>query len=150
MTHFILADAGSCIGCRTCEVACALEHQTNSSDFSPRLTVLKLNALSVPVMCHQCGNAPCISACPVGALYLGDDRVEADSSRCIGCQSCVVACPFGVISISQRMEIVKCDLCAEREHGPACVEVCPTSALRKITAEDLMIMQQQRKRATVF
>ncbi|EPK7358596.1 4Fe-4S dicluster domain-containing protein [Kluyvera intermedia] len=150
MTHFILADADACIGCRTCEVACALEHSTDSSPFAPRLTVLRLDTVSVPAMCHQCENAPCVAACPVGALGIGSERVEANSSACIGCQSCVIACPFGAISIGAAAEIVKCDLCYGRERGPACVDVCPTSALRKITENELRTLQQQRQRATVF
>ena len=150
MTHFILADADACIGCRTCEVACALEHSTESLPFAPRLTVLRLDTLSVPVVCHQCDNAPCVAACPVGALGIGNERVEANSSACIGCQSCVVSCPFGAISIGAAAEIVKCDLCYGRERGPACVDVCPTSALRKITENELRTLQQQRQRATVF
>ncbi len=60
MTSFIMANPASCIGCRTCEIACALEHATESAAFAPRLTVLRLDTLSVPVMCHQCENAPCV------------------------------------------------------------------------------------------
>lgn len=154
MTSFIMANPASCIGCRTCEIACALEHATESAAFAPRLTVLRLDTLSVPVMCHQCENAPCVGACPVGALSMGDERVEADDSRCIGCQSCVVACPFGVINIAsaknQPTTIVKCDLCHGRERGPACIDVCPTSALSKITGETLAEMQKQRKITTAF
>lgn len=150
MTRFILADSTSCIGCRTCEVACALQHITENSAFAPRLSVLRLDALSVPVMCHQCENAPCVTVCPVGALSMGHERVEADSSRCIGCQRCVVACPFGVITITAAMDIVKCDLCLGRDRGPACVDVCPTAALRQITAKELVEIQQQRKRSTAF
>ncbi|WP_431138505.1 4Fe-4S dicluster domain-containing protein [Enterobacter mori] len=154
MTSFIMANPASCIGCRTCEIACALEHATEHAAFAPRLTVLRLNTLSVPVMCHQCENAPCVGACPVGALTMGDERVEADAARCIGCQSCVVACPFGVISIevakNQLATIVKCDLCHGRERGPACIDVCPTAALSKITGEALAEMQKQRKITTVF
>lgn len=150
MTSFIMANPASCIGCRTCEIACALEHAA----FAPRLTVLRLNTLSVPVMCHQCENAPCVGACPVGALTLGDERVEADAARCIGCQSCVVACPFGVITVevakNQAATIVKCDLCHGRERGPACINVCPTAALSKITGEALAEMQKQRKITTAF
>lgn len=146
MTSFIMANPASCIGCRTCEIACALEHATENAAFAPRLTVLRLNMLSVPVMCHQCENAPCVGACPVGALTMGDERVEADAARCIGCQSCVVACPFGVISIevakNQLATIVKCDLCHGRERGPACIDVCPTAALNKITGEALAEMQK--------
>lgn len=153
MTSFILADSASCIGCRTCEIACAMEHVAEDATFRPRLKVLRLDTLSVPVMCHQCENAPCVSACPVMALTMGIERVEADDSRCIGCQSCVVACPFGVISVDVNPEqkttaIVKCDLCNGRERGPACIDVCPTAALSKISEQQLREMQKQRERAT--
>lgn len=153
MTSFILADSASCIGCRTCEIACALEHITEAAAFQPRLKVLRLDTLSVPVMCHQCENAPCVSACPVTALTMGSERVEADASRCIGCQNCVVACPFGAITVNvdsqqKKATIVKCDLCKGRELGPACIDVCPTTALRKISEQQLREMQKQRERAT--
>lgn len=152
MTRFVLSDPAACIGCRTCEAACALEHATAASPFQPRLQVLRLDHLSVSLMCHQCENAPCVGACPVGALTLGETRVEADSSRCIGCQGCVVACPFGAIQIAlseqQSPLIVKCDLCGHREHGPACVEVCPTSAMTIMTRESVTALQQKRMQAS--
>ena len=152
MTSFIVASPHACIGCRTCEVACALEHVTAGAEFNPRLRVMRLDSLSVPVMCHQCENAPCVEACPCGALAMGSARVEADASRCIGCQSCVVACPFGAITIETRVGqapvIVKCDLCGERERGPACVDVCPTAALTKMTEQHLTELQKQRNIAT--
>lgn len=152
MTHFIVASPQSCIGCRTCEVACALEHTDDINQFYPRLTVMRLDHLSVPVMCHQCENAPCVGACPVGALTMGSVRVEADSTRCIGCQSCVVACPFGAITIEMSVEhppmIVKCDLCTGREQGPACISVCPTSTLALMTEEALASLQKKRATAS--
>lgn len=77
MTSFIMANPAACIGCRTCEIACALEHATEHAAFAPRLTVLRLDTLSVPVMCHQCENAPCVGACPVGA-----HGGRASGSRC--------------------------------------------------------------------
>lgn len=154
MTSFIVASSQDCIGCRTCEVACALAHTDDVAQFYPRLTVLRLDSLSVPVMCHQCENAPCVAACPVRALTMGEERVEADATRCIGCQSCVVACPFGVITIETQAAgapvIVKCDLCRDREQGPACVEVCPTTALRKMTDEMLTTLQKQRAAASAL
>ncbi|EPH0091419.1 4Fe-4S dicluster domain-containing protein [Pluralibacter gergoviae] len=148
MTSFIVASPQACIGCRTCEVACALEHVAPGAEFNPRLKVMRLDDLSVPVMCHQCENAPCVGACPTGALSMGAERVEADASRCIGCQSCAVACPFGAITIEASAGaapvIVKCDLCHDRDRGPACVDVCPTAALSKMTEAQLVALQKQR------
>ncbi|QHM73845.1 4Fe-4S dicluster domain-containing protein [Mixta intestinalis] len=159
MNEFILADANMCIGCRTCEIACSLAHSSQATldhaNFYPRLVVNKLSEVSVPVMCHQCDNAPCVSACPTAALTRGKRAVEADSSRCIGCLSCMVACPFGVITIesppeTQGFSIIKCDLCATREAGPACVEVCPTFALKKTLPGKLDELKTQRREATAF
>lgn len=76
MTSFIVASSEACIGCRTCEVACALEHVAPGAEFHPRLKVMRLDDLSVPVMCHQCENAPCVGACPTGALSMGAEKLK--------------------------------------------------------------------------
>ncbi len=131
MKSLIIVNPADCIGCRTCEVACVVAHpseqELNADVFLPRLKVQRLDSISAPVMCHQCENAPCVGACPVGALTMGEQVVQTNSARCIGCQSCVSACPFGMITIQSlpgntRQQIVKCDLCEQREEGPACVE----------------------------
>ena len=138
MTRFIVASSQACIGCRTCEVACALEHVAPGAEFHPRLKVMRLDELSVPVMCPQCENAPCVGACPTGALSMGAEKVDA--------------CPFGAITIEVKAGvtpvIVKCDLCGTRERGPACVDVCPTAALSIMTEEQLSALQKQRNIAT--
>lgn len=99
MKSLIIVNPADCIGCRTCEVACVVAHpseqELNADIFLPRLKVQRLDSISAPVMCHQCENAPCVGACPVGALTMGEQVVQANSARCIGCQSCVSACPFG-------------------------------------------------------
>lgn len=149
MTSFILASPDECIGCRTCEVACALAHTAESEGFLPRLKVMRTDYVSIPVMCHQCENAPCVSACPTGVLTIGAERVEADAAYCIDCQACVMACPFGAISVVALATcspvVVKCDLCAERTQGPACVDICPTAALSIMSGEALTRLQEQRK-----
>ncbi len=103
MKSLIIVNPADCIGCRTCEVACVVAHpseqELNADVFLPRLKVQRLDSISAPVMCHQCENAPCVGACPVGALTMGEQVVQTNSARCIGCQSCVSACPFGMITI---------------------------------------------------
>lgn len=76
MNRFIIADAAKCIGCRTCEVACAVSHQQdqdcsglNPARFSSRIRVVKTGDFSTAVTCHHCEEAPCARACPVGAIY---------------------------------------------------------------------------------
>jgi len=152
MNNFIVALADKCIGCHTCEVACAAGHAGASllsvQHYFPRLNVVKSAKISVPVMCRQCDNAPCIAVCPVAALHKGDHRVEAVSERCIDCKSCVIACPFGAIEIVNQAQaipqIIKCDLCREQANGPACVNVCPTNALSLMT--DNVLEQQYRQK----
>lgn len=134
MNRFIMADADKCIGCRTCEVACAVSHQefVTANDFMPRIRVVKGDSYTTAVGCHQCEDAPCANVCPTGAIRRSDGAWLVEQAQCIGCKSCMVACPFGAMQVrleGNRAQALKCDLCAHREGGPACVEACPTHAL---------------------
>ncbi|ELW9983083.1 4Fe-4S dicluster domain-containing protein [Escherichia coli] len=98
-----------------------------------------------PADCIGCRT--CEVACVVA--HPSEQVVQTNSARCIGCQSCVSACPFGMITIQSlpgdtRQQIVKCDLCEQREEGPACVESCPTQALQLLTERELRRVRQQR------
>ena len=75
MNKMVIADPGKCIGCRTCEVACALAHSApdalaklSPASFIPRLKVVKTAKVSTPVQCRQCDDAPCAAVCPTGTL----------------------------------------------------------------------------------
>ena len=75
MNWFIIADATKCIGCRTCEVACAVSHQENQDcaalshgEFISRIRVIKDHTYTTAVACHQCEDAPCANVCPVDAI----------------------------------------------------------------------------------
>ena len=86
------------------------------------------------VSCQHCDNARCITACPVGCLFKDSESglTLYDNSKCIGCHSCAMTCPFGAPSFNSGGKMVKCDGCVERlRYGlpPACVRVCPTGAL---------------------
>jgi Fe-S-cluster-containing hydrogenase component 2 len=77
----------------------------------------------------QCEQAACVSVCPVTALVrnLATGAIEVAEDRCIGCQACVGACPFGAIAMLDKRPIAyKCDLCGGE---PACVAFCPSKAL---------------------
>lgn len=170
MNRLIVSEPSKCIGCRTCEIACVLAHSKSNDvdamtkkDFAPRLKLIRTLAISTPVTCHHCDDAPCLNACPAGAIVYRADTVQVDQERCIGCKTCVVACPFGamdVISVpakrafagvqianGMKAEAHKCDLCLGRDGGPACAEVCPTKALHvmdEAALETTRRLRQQR------
>lgn len=129
-----------CVGCRSCELACAVAHsQTRTlagavrEEPKPqrRIYVEALAGSKAPFLCRHCDDAPCARSCPTRALYQDpvSQLVGYDSARCIGCHGCLMACPFGMIQAGRLMPfIVKCDRCVDRA-GPACVSACPTGAL---------------------
>ena len=140
----IIINVGKCLGCKSCELACAIAHSSlkdlNSlSGFAEkpgyRIHVVAYEHKAVPVHCNHCDDAPCMLACPTGAIYREGEKgpVLLDNARCIGCKMCVQACPFGVITIKlDGKGVLKCDLCIERLNegqDPACVVACPTNAL---------------------
>ncbi len=139
-TKAILIDITKCIGCRGCEQACKQIHGF-PMDSEPKLSPTALTVIEergdrfVRRMCMNCQDPACGSACLVGALHktsLGP--VTYDSSKCIGCRYCIVACPFNVprYEWSKLVPFVKkCDMCYERQakgEPPACVEACPAQA----------------------
>lgn len=137
MNRFILTDPEKCIGCRTCEVACMMSHQSSATPeaFTSRIRVVKGGTFTTAVGCHQCEDAPCANVCPTGAIHRAAGAWLVEQARCIGCKSCMVACPFGAMQVrvvGDRVQALKCDLCMHREGGPACVEACPIHALRCI------------------
>ncbi|ROS19087.1 4Fe-4S binding protein [Raoultella terrigena] len=100
MNRFITADSAKCIGCRTCEVACVVSHQhdrscstVSATQFAPRIRVVKSGELSTATLCRQCEDAPCANVCPQGAIRRENAVWRVDQRRCIGCKSCMVACP---------------------------------------------------------
>lgn len=153
MNKFIAAEAAECIGCHACEIACAVAHNQENwplshSDFRPRIHVVGKGQAANPVACHHCNNAPCVTACPVNALTFQSDSVQLDEQKCIGCKRCAIACPFGVVEMVDTIA-QKCDLCNQRSSGTqACIEVCPTQALRLMDDKGLQQIKVARQRKT--
>lgn len=167
MNRFVIADPERCIGCRTCEVACAVSHQASDAQgtvqanapFHPRLKLVVTERITTPILCRQCEDKPCAMACPNQAIVTENGCVSVRQERCIGCKSCVVACPYGAMNVvvtetapesdslfakaHKKAHALKCDLCGHRADGPACISVCPTQALRLVTPDDL---EQERRR----
>lgn len=162
MSKVIVTDIQKCVACKTCEIACALEHSTSkkleeavleSPAPQSRVSVLANGTYSVPLQCRHCEDAPCIMVCPTRAMHRGQigEPVLIDRELCIGCRACIMACPFGSIEMSRGgRAVVKCDLCIERSaHGqePACVSSCPTNAMRCCDPRDVNLERRQQAAA---
>ena len=130
-----------CIACRHCELMCQLEH-SNSRDLvqllkdtsSPslkRIFVLQQGPVALALNCRHCDEPHCAYSCVAGALIKDPETgfVHFNQDKCIGCWTCIVACPYGVIVRNPSTgRIAKCDMCPGRA-APACVEACPNGAL---------------------
>jgi anaerobic carbon-monoxide dehydrogenase iron sulfur subunit len=119
-----------CTACKACELACSF---TKEGAFVPRLSRIHIErdleeGSNSPIMCQHCEDAPCMDACPWGALQrLGDpDRIVCDEKECQGCFACVSACPFKAVRFDSE-RILKCDLC---DGEPACVSNCMHGAIQ--------------------
>ena len=115
-----------------------------------RVTVEAVAEYAVPLQCRHCEDAPCIMVCPTSAIHREQTNgpVLIDQEKCIGCKFCLMACPFGVIDISGDGKImIKCDLCFQRIKAgqePACVEACPTKALKFVDERDIAASKRQK------
>lgn len=138
MTEYaILLDTRFCTGCNTCFYKCVQENRLHSvaENGNARTTVYIRDEGLYHNRCMHCKEPSCVAVCPAGALSESSTgAVLYDSELCIGCKTCISACPFHVPHWDDGQKvIVKCSMCAHRPvtegKTPACVEVCPTSAL---------------------
>ncbi|MEM0355118.1 MAG: 4Fe-4S dicluster domain-containing protein [Desulfurococcaceae archaeon] len=134
--RFVLFD--KCIGCYTCEEVCKF---INDGNCFIKLYEVE-SGLNKPITCFHCVKAPCVTVCPTKALDFDKEGAVIDKvMRCIGCTSCMIACPFGIPELKPIGYVVKCDLCAKlRANGlePGCIATCPTNALVWISSETYM------------
>ena len=136
-----VVDTRRCFGCHGCEVACKAENDVPLGQYI-RQTIYHdyekpqggLARVMVPMACQHCEDAPCIKACPCGAMHKGaGGSVQVDYDACCGHAACKDACPYGAIYIDPvANQAVKCHNCTHRvDEGmePACVSTCPSEAL---------------------
>jgi len=140
LQYGFVIDQTACIGCHACTVACKTEHDVPLGVNRTWVKYIESGTWpdtkrSFSVMrCNHCSDAPCVSICPTGALFRRPDGiVDFDTSLCIGCKSCMQACPYDALYIDPVDNTAqKCNYCVHRvEVGlePACVVVCPEGAI---------------------
>ena len=142
MTQYaILTDLNRCVGCLGCSVACKVVNGVEIGSFWNK--VLRIGPFPdgegaqfpdvytyfLPVTCQHCENPACVAVCPTGASHkLPDGTVQIDKEKCIGCQFCAMACPYGVRCLNETERVVeKCTLCEQKiAQGelPQCVAQC--------------------------
>ncbi len=151
-----------CIGCKHCEIACAVEHSQSQNLYravfeeplpQPLIHVepgLHLNS-SFPNKCRHCDPAPCMQVCPTAAISRSEDLSEivlVDGNKCILCGMCAMVCPFDVVTYGRTWTVrlrkdvaIKCDHCIDRQREgriPACAEACKVGALQFGEINELM------------
>lgn len=131
-----------CIGCKTCQMACKDKNDLPVGILFRHLLDFEVGEYPDACVyhyaktCNHCESPICVANCPVGAMYIDeeDGTTQHDDEACIGCQTCVRSCPYGVPQFIEDQGIVrKCDACiALRGAGeePACVAACQMRALR--------------------
>jgi len=135
-----------CMGCHLCEVHCIVQHsqyedivkafKKEAPVIVARVAVEESKPSFLSVRCQHCDEPVCAYYCITGALKKepGSGVITLDDEKCIGCWTCLLACPIGAVNRDEnRKKAVKCDLC-NGEEIPACIANCPNEALEYINA----------------
>ncbi|MCM1148735.1 MAG: 4Fe-4S binding protein [Butyricicoccus sp.] len=159
MKYYILFDPSKCCSCGACMMACMDQNDINLSagekpfrwvrEFEDRGKGIG-DCTYMSISCRHCADAPCVTGCPVGCLKKdpATGMTVYDRSKCIGCHSCSMACPFGIPGFSAADgKMIKCDGCYVRiENGmkPACVRACAFEALTCLSEEEFARLERER------
>lgn len=144
-------DSSRCTGCKTCQVVCKECHHLPTDNLYRRVYHYAGGSweategghhvpsgtfgYQISLTCNHCAEPACVAVCPTGAMSKNPETgiVSTDHDVCIGCRSCMSACPYGHPSFDQENRyVIKCDMCeAEVNNGsrPFCVDACPMRAL---------------------
>lgn len=144
--YVMLIDAAKCLNCKACLLACQQQNTVPYGLFRNWVRSTPCMQSSTgwafqPGACMHCDAPLCVEACPTHATYKAKDGiVQIDTARCIGCGSCLKACPYDARYLKPQQAVAdKCDYCTEaRAQGlePACVSVCITRARQFGNAAD--------------
>ncbi|WRS27700.1 4Fe-4S dicluster domain-containing protein [Oscillospiraceae bacterium MB08-C2-2] len=134
----IYVDENWCLGCHLCEYYCAFANSGEADmvralggkKISPRIQIEEGSGISFAVSCRHCEEPLCVKGCITGAMTIKDGVISVDQSRCVGCYTCILSCPYGAVMPAESGVVQKCQLCLENSCGkPACVSGCPNHAI---------------------
>ena len=157
----LMIDMERCIGCKSCEVACKMEHGLGPGEYRNRVLWLRdpvrpsLDFLTLS--CQHCERPACLRACTVTPKAIEKDPlsgvVRIIEANCTGCGECIVVCPYGAIGYdAMDHHAVKCDLCVDRRaegKTTACANVCPGKAIKFGLRDELIAQAHQDNRDTL-
>ena len=146
----LVVDQQKCTGCRQCELVCSVYHTGSSNPSRSRIKVFKWEhaGIYLPMICNHCEKAYCLEVCPTKACHREpelNNRVVIDKDLCIGCKTCIMACPFSHPFFDIKEQVtVKCDYC---DGDPQCVAFCYVKAIFFAEADNIQ-MAKKREAAT--
>ena len=137
----IVMDLNRCVGCMSCNAACKTVNEVEIGNYWTRIIRVEnvpadMSAWPegaqwyyLPMQCQHCAEAPCVNVCPTGASHVAEDgTVQVTAEECIGCESCMKACPYSVRYIdAEKLVAMKCTMCADlvaEGNIPQCVSQC--------------------------
>jgi carbon-monoxide dehydrogenase iron sulfur subunit len=145
MEKILIVDHEKCTGCRLCELVCSVFHTGASNPSRSRIRVIKWENVGfyLPMTCQNCETSFCTEVCPTKACHKDQEngRVLIDEDKCIGCKTCIIACPFGhpFFDIKERVT-KKCDFC---DGDPQCVAFCDMKAVDYVDADKVQMAKRR-------
>ncbi|MHB1394721.1 MAG: 4Fe-4S dicluster domain-containing protein [Clostridia bacterium] len=133
-----------CTGCNLCRLICSYKKENEFNIGKSRISFTEQDEYGfMQIICRNCEEAPCMDACPAGAISRRNDNyVVLDEKKCVHCNMCVMVCPFNAISPSEHFNY-KCDTCSGEE---CCAKVCAHGAIKYGSYRKLI----EEKRRRVF